>query len=263
MRTLSKRIGRGSAALVLAGALAAAALAASTLHLTHRSAATGFSLSVEPHGQTIAPGGTARYLIRVHRRRYRGRVALALQGLPAHASAVLHPSGRSGQRLTVTVITSSLTPTRSYSMRLYGSGGRFGATVSLSLNLVRPRSPAFALTGSATAPLMPGVSQPLDVTISNPNDRPILLRGMTVSVGQLNAPLATDAHPCTLEDFAVQQYTGPYPLVVQRLSARTLGAIGIPAQQWPQVILLNRLADQDGCQRATIRLSYHGSAMSP
>ncbi|UUL77431.1 hypothetical protein NG819_08200 [Pseudarthrobacter sp. Fe7] len=58
--------------------------------------------------------------------------------------------------------------------------------------------------------------------------------------------------PCSAADFAVTQYSGPYPLAVPAGSS-SLSGLGVAQQAWPRVGMLDSSANQDGCKGATIQ----------
>jgi hypothetical protein len=64
-----------------------------------------------------------------------------------------------------------------------------------------------------------------------------------------------------VSNFAVTQYSGPYPLTVPAGVTRTLGALGIPSRQQPQLRMIDMPAvNQDACKGVSVSLSYSGSA---
>lgn len=219
-----------------------------------------------PASRRIAPRSRARYTVGIRRRRWRGTVRLWIgQGLPAGAYARFVPATtrRSGSMLIV--ITSAHTPPGTYRLRLRAAGRSRSAMRIVTMRItghgsVGPVSSApFAIAGDAGV-LEPGVSQPLDLSLTNPNKAPLAVYNLAVSIASVNAPNASPALPCTLADFSVQQFTGAYPLVVPGSSTRTLSALGVPSAHWPQIAIVDSPSDQDGCLGAYLRLSYGGSA---
>jgi hypothetical protein len=82
-----------------------------------------------------------------------------------------------------------------------------------------------------------------------------------VSLQCVSAPNATPSLPCTLADFVLQQLSGRYPLTVPAASTTSLAALGLPSTEWPQVAIIDRTTDQDGCRGATVTLGYAAAAM--
>jgi hypothetical protein len=80
-------------------------------------------------------------------------------------------------------------------------------------------------------------------------------------VSNVTAPGQDAAHPCTAEDFSVQQFSGPYGFQLPESSNNTLASLGIPESQWPRVAMVDRPVNQDGCKGASLTLDFAGSAM--
>lgn len=110
------------------------------------------------------------------------------------------------------------------------------------------------VTGSA--PLGPGTApSPIDLAVTNPNDRPLHVTALGVTV------TGTSRTGCTAADFTVRQYAGSYPLTVSaRAHDVRLTSLGVPPAALPTVAMLDRPGDQDACKGATLQLSYTGSA---
>jgi len=54
----------------------------------------------------------------------------------------------------------------------------------------------------------------------------------------------------------VTQYNGRYPMVVPGSSTVTLSGLGVASARWPQIQLVDRPFNQDGCKGATVHLGY-------
>src|SRR6202011_6017398 len=87
----------------------------------------------------------------------------------------------------------------------------------------------FTIAGNVGGPLQPGVPQPVDLQITNPNTSPLVITDLTASVAAVSAPGATPSLPCTLSDFSMQAFSGPLPLTVPASSTRRLAELGVPA----------------------------------
>ncbi len=120
--------------------------------------------------------------------------------------------------------------------------------------------PAFSISGDPSQALEPGISEPIDLQIQNPNSSSLTLSTLTAAVSAVSAPQATPALPCTASNFVVQQYSGGLPLVVAPNSTVSLQQLGVPVADWPQVSMLDTNANQDGCQGASLSLSYGAAA---
>jgi len=60
-------------------------------------------------------------------------------------------------------------------------------------------------------------------------------------------------------DYAVTQYSGPYPLAVPAHGNATLSSLGVASGKFPQVQMIDTATNQDGCKGATLTLAYSGS----
>jgi hypothetical protein len=114
----------------------------------------------------------------------------------------------------------------------------------------------FAVTGSPAGDFRPGVSQPVDVTISNPHDFDLTVTAITVSVGPSSVP-ACGAGNMTV----TQNFSGS--VVVPAGATRSLSALHVPQSQWPVITMPDTAANQDACQQATFPLTYTGTGSVP
>ena len=67
-------------------------------------------------------------------------------------------------------------------------------------------------------------------------------------------------HAKTPRDSPIQQFAGAYPFKLAASRTRSLTDLGFPQSQWPQVGMVNRPVNQDGCKGATVTLKYTGTA---
>jgi hypothetical protein len=116
----------------------------------------------------------------------------------------------------------------------------------------------FTISGSLSQLLVPGLSEPLDLRVTDPSTGALRLTGLEVTVTGV-APLFGLA--CSSNDFAVTQYSGPSGLTVAGSTTSALSALGVPTTQLPQVRMLETHVNQDGCQGATVNLAYTGTAI--
>jgi hypothetical protein len=70
---------------------------------------------------------------------------------------------------------------------------------------------------------------------------------------------ASAVGPCSTADYAVTQYSGPYPLTVPGSGTASLSTLGVASSAQPKVTMLNTATNQDGCKGATLALAYSGS----
>jgi outer membrane protein OmpA-like peptidoglycan-associated protein len=127
-----------------------------------------------------------------------------------------------------------------------------------------------ALTGSAVAaeglPITIGGNPPglllpggpavrVEVGFSNPNDDSVSVSGLTMSLSKITAPNATAQHPCATADFALTQFTGGQPFSIPA-GPSTLQSLGFAQARWPSLQMVETHTNQDGCENATLTLSY-------
>jgi hypothetical protein len=137
------------------------------------------------------------------------------------------------------------------------------ARTVVTLVVARARRSTSSIAGELHQLLAPGVSVPLDLRLTNRRGGPIAVVRLTVAVAAIRAPAADAAHPCTVGDFRVTQFSGAYGFRLPASGTRTLTALGIPAARWPRVTMLDRPVNQDGCKRASLTLAFTGEFTGP
>jgi hypothetical protein len=120
-------------------------------------------------------------------------------------------------------------------------------------------SSAFAISGKTATPMSPGVMAALDLIFTNPHDVPMSVTDLSVTVRKVTAPNADDAHPCVVGDFSVGKASGSIKITVAAGATSALSSLGLPRATWPQVGMLERPANQDGCKGASLTLAYAAS----
>jgi hypothetical protein len=228
-----------------------------------------FSLTASPSSVSVGPGSTGAYTVTLTRSGgFTGAVALAPYGSwPAGTTATFNPTTipSSGTTSTLQVATTSgTTPDGTYTLYIIGTytdptSGQKAYQYAQATLVVDSKLSAKPFTISGGTParsLAPGVdNQPLNLAISNPNNQTLPITNLSVTVTGTSNP------SCTAGNFAVTQYSGPYPLnVPANASAITLTALGVPSSQQPQLKMLDLNTKQDACKGVTVNLSYSGSA---
>lgn len=122
-------------------------------------------------------------------------------------------------------------------------------------------SSPFSIAGNVGAVLEPGATSPIDLTITNPNSRPIRITGLSIAITSVTAPSATASLPCTSADFSVTQPQVGTTLIIPAYSSRSLQALGVASSLWPSLGMVNGADNQDGCKGATVGLAYGGTAV--
>jgi hypothetical protein len=259
-----------SAPVLVFGAFAAASLAYTVRwHQTNvRSRGRApFSLVATPASRNVTAGGKVQYRIAIHRGRYRGRLRLTVASLGLLSRHGVRMGNRAslkvtGRRALLTVQTTSVDPPRRYPVKLKAVGGRYRGYLTVGLTIMAPEPASFRVTGNS-GPLWPGTAQAVDLALTNPNPQAIAIRSLTVSIEKVTAPRSTGSLPCSTADFAVSQFRGSYPLNVPADATVHLSDLGVPSTMGPQLQMLDRPVNQNGCQGATLTLSYRGTATSP
>lgn len=224
------------------------------------------SMNATPGSVTMSAGSVAVYAVQLARTGISGDVTLNLYGgLPGGATWAFSPNPTTGNSSTLQVTTSATTADGTFTLYLAASGKDASGTTRYayaSVQLVISTSARpFTISGNLGGLLAPGTSLPLDLSVTNPNAKSLSVTNLSVTIQKVTrTPSATNNNlPCGTGDYAVAQYSGPYPLVVPGSSTRTLSGLGVQAVNMPQVKLLNTTLNQDGCKGATLTLVYAGS----
>jgi hypothetical protein len=227
---------------------------------------SSLSMNATPASVTLAPGSTAVFTVQLTRTNFPGSVTFAvLGGLPSGATAAFTPNPTTGNSSTLQIATTAAAADGSYTLYLVGygpnpSGSTQYAYASVQLVISTSGSP-FTISGNLSGALAPGISRPLDLTLSNPNKKPMSVTNLTVTVQSVGRTSFAVAHnlPCTAADYAVTQYSGTYPLTVPGSGSASLSSLGVASSAQPKVAMLNTATNQDGCKSATLTLAYSGS----
>jgi hypothetical protein len=226
---------------------------------------TAFSLSAAPASVTVPPGATAAYTLQLARNNFTGPVTLSvLGGLPAGATASFSPNPVTGSSATLQITTTTGSPDGSYNLSLVGSGqdtaGRTQYAYANAQLVLDSTKRQFTLSGNTPGSLSPGSSAGLDLQITNPNTKPLSLTNISVALAGVtrSADAVSRNLPCTVADYTLTQYSGPYPLTVPP-GTSSLSGLGVAPSSLPRVGMLDTGTSQDGCKGATLQLTYSGS----
>ena len=111
----------------------------------------------------------------------------------------------------------------------------------------------FTMSGGTNGLLVPGTSQGIDVSITNPNPSPITVSSVAVTV-------ATDAGSCPVAtNFAIVHGLMANATVPAN-STKSLSDLGLAKAKWPTVSMLETNANQDGCKGAKLTFAFTGVA---
>jgi hypothetical protein len=118
---------------------------------------------------------------------------------------------------------------------------------------------SFTIKGDAAGLISPGVTEPLDLLLTNPWGVPLSVTGLRVTVRRVSAPNADDAHPCVVGDFSVEQASGSLEINLPARATRALSSLGVARASLPAVGMLRRSVNQDGCKGASLTFGYAAS----
>jgi hypothetical protein len=227
---------------------------------------SSLTMTTTPASVTMAAGSTAVYGVQLARTNFPGAVTFAvLGGLPSGATAAYTPNPTTANTSTLQITTSATGAEGTFTLYLvsYGknpSGSTQFAYSSVTLVVTASGKP-FTISGNLPGALAPGISRPMNLTLTNPNKKALSITNLTVTLKTVTRTAYAIAHnqPCTAADYAVAQYSGSYPLAVPANSSTSLSSLGISTSAQPKVSMLNTALNQDGCKGSTLTLAYSGS----
>ena len=255
-------------AFVPVAALAASAGQSATQGNTAK-VAKGIAVALSPSSRSLDQGQSTTFAVSATSTGgFTGPVTFTVTGLPAGATAAWSPSsvvlgsGTTAQ-VTLTVATSTTTTVGKSDFTVKGASGAVQSNAVPGQLQVQEVKRTFGVTGSLSGLLAPGVSQAVELQISNPENKSIAVTNLTVAIAQVvRTPAAVAANlPCSSADYQITQYTGTYPFTAPT-GPSSLTSLGVPQSKWPQVRMLDTLQLQDGCKGATLQLTYSGTGQA-
>ena len=229
--------------------------------LAASAAKTGGDLTVNasPPSSTLLPGEIATWTITTKvTGTLSGAATFAVSGAPVGAVSTFSPTTAAvGSVVKLDVATSTSTPVGSYPLTITARVGTTQATVSVTL-VVTTSGKDFTISSPPVTLAGPGASTPLDLGLFNPNSQALSITNLTATVSSVSK---VAAGTCTTADYAIQQYSGNYPVVVNGRSSTSLSAVAA-SSLWPRLVMVNRNADQSGCKGATVQLTFTGAGHS-
>jgi hypothetical protein len=236
------------------------------------------------------PGTAASYSVKVARNHHgwiglSGRTELSVRrGLPAGAgisftstralAAGLTPRART----TLTITTAADMPPGTYEVQVRAQRPHRSGTAAVELTVAAPPGSgqppteaappgapvvapdAFTIEGTLPNLLTPGTGEPLDLTLTNLESTDLLIANLSVRVTGASGPQTDLTHACGSEDFSVEQFSGAPDFTLPASSSAQLSELGFDPTEWPTVSMLDRRVNQDGCQGASVALSFTGTA---
>jgi hypothetical protein len=251
---------RRAVALLLGGALLTSASVTAAIAASQASASS-VGLAVTPGTLSLSAGDQGAYDVSLKRKSFPGEVTLSVSGLPAGASGAFAPAKTTGSASRLTVTTGPSTPTGSYTLTVGATSSLGFSSVNVKLtvgqSVTNPK--AFTIAGTMSG-LAPGAPVPLNLSVTNPNNQPISVTNLHVTIALSSAPNASAQRPCSAADFTVTQMApSAYPIAVPANSTRQLGG-ALPSTAWPVARVVETGANQDGCKGAVLTLTYTGTA---
>jgi hypothetical protein len=232
-----------------------------------------FAIAVSPTSQQVLRGDQTTYKVSVSSTAgFTSPVSLSVSGLPKGVTATASPNPVSptptpGTTSTLTVAAASNASIGNYTLTITGKSGSLVHSAQAALAVLETTS--FSISGNAnTAKLYPGLRRPVDPRISNPySNTGLSISSISATLGSVSAP-----GPCSLQDFSMNQLDATaYPVVVpagaQNATLSSLIQQAHPSwtaeqvsRALPQLTMVNRPVNQDGCKNASISLHYASSA---
>jgi hypothetical protein len=217
-------------------------------------------LAASPDRRTVAAGETAQFTLAITRDKGVAPVRLTVDpSLPAGVRATVTPEQTTGTGAKLTLTTDDgLTPDGSTAVTVRATSGAATATTTVTLTVSTPAGRTFPVSGDVQG-LAPGVTRPIDLVLTNPENWALDVTALQVALLGISGPNISATRPCTEADFLIGGYTGAVPLRLPP-GTHTLSSLGVPAARRPQLTMLDRPRNQDGCKAAVERLAYTATA---
>lgn len=151
--------------------------------------------------------------------------------------------------------------THSFQVQARDAVGNTSAAASYSWTIVKElakeEGKPFTVSGNASGPLAPGTTQPLAITLSNPNNVTITVTALTVTTAPGSSKAGCDG-PANLA-LTQSNLSEAKALTIVAGGHATLPSGSISA---PQVLMKDLPVNQDACKGASFNFTYSGSAHS-
>jgi hypothetical protein len=119
---------------------------------------------------------------------------------------------------------------------------------------------SFTISGNASALFYPGLTQALNLSITNPYGKTITVSQITITVNDKTSRNGSPNPSCsgTANLKVLRQFNGSATIAGH--TTTTLSGAGVPSSKWPQLQMPNSPTNQDACQTTTFSLTYTGTA---
>lgn len=163
----------------------------------------------------------------------------------------------SGQIKSATGLSGSTVAITPVGVSPAGKGTANGATCVGTEAPSADNAARLLVSGNATKPFAPGVSQRINVKLVNTYSSPVHVSGGTLKVYAVDSSAACPA----TTNFKVRQGV-PVNFTVPANTSTSLSGLGLPTYDWPNVVMLDTTTNQDACEGTTVTLEfyfrYHG-----
>jgi hypothetical protein len=131
------------------------------------------------------------------------------------------------------------------------------APATYAWTIVLPAS--FRISGSV-AGLEPGVTQPVDVTLTNPNDVPISVTSVTITIGETTTKNGQPNPGCSGTQNLVLVHGLVGAVTMPAKTTASLTSLSVATKRWPALQMPDLRINQDACKDTSFALTYSGSA---
>ncbi len=151
-------------------------------------------------------------------------------------------------------ISSLRTATAIYNAQGKVTGSSFdndGATCTSTTVAGPDSAPALSVSGNAAQGFSPGVTQAINVVLTNAYSTPV-----TVYSGSLTVSVSSSNPSCSVSTNFVVRHGLNATVTIPGSSSKSLSALSVPTSKWPTVAMIETHTDQDACQGANLTFTY-------
>jgi hypothetical protein len=146
-----------------------------------------------------------------------------------------------------------------HSFRVYAldAARNTSAPASYAWTIARPAS--FRIAGNVTG-LAPGVTQPVELTLTNPNDVPITVTSVTITIGDGTTKNGQPNPGCSGTTNLVLVHSLVGSVTVPANTTASLTDLSVATSRWPALQMPDLPVNQDACKDTSFSLTYAGAA---
>jgi hypothetical protein len=146
----------------------------------------------------------------------------------------------------------------SFSVVAYDTVGNASSPGTYAFDVVQQNGLPFTVNGDAVGLIGPGHGAPINLVFTNPNNVPIVVTDVTAAFAGTSNNTACPV----LGNFHFGQQLQVQVTVPANATNVSLQSLGVAQASWPTIAMDSPPANQDGCQHATVNLTYSGNAHS-